>query len=104
MDVGLFPHERSELRILADAYDSSPETDFALHATFHSRGAIDEPASAPRRRRDTLRRRIEPTLIPHLSNGNHETRIDGGRPARLWMASTPGPPFSTSNRIRLPRA
>lgn len=54
--------------------------------------------------RDTFRRRMEPQLEPYVEDGEHTSRSDGGRPARLWQVAPPKPTAPTLERVRLPRA
>lgn len=55
--------------------------------------------------RDTFRRRMAPRLMPALDeDGQQSTRIDGGRPARLWSGTTDQMTDDTTRRLRLPRA
>jgi 8-oxo-dGTP diphosphatase len=90
---------------IRDHYELEPDPDGLLDGPFTLADLrhLHEAVLGERVRRDTFRRRIEPTLVPHLSEEKHETRIDGGRPARLWKTPPLGPTFSTSDRVRLPR-
>jgi ADP-ribose pyrophosphatase YjhB (NUDIX family) len=55
--------------------------------------------------RDTFRRRMAPRLTPDVGeDGRQATRIDGGRPARLWAGHSAELTVDQVRRLRLPRA
>lgn len=90
---------------IRDHYELEPDPDGLLDGPFTLADLryTHEAVLGERVRRDTFRRRLEPSLVPQVSGGTQETRIDGGRPARLWTRPTGGPSQSASTRVRLPR-
>lgn len=104
----LFDHDQivheAAARIRA-RYEVAPDPDGLVVGPFTLADLryTHEAVLGERVRRDTFRRRIEPLLSPHLVGGRQETRMDGGRPARLWRAPDTGQSHATSERVRLPR-
>lgn len=104
----LFDHDQivaEAVTRLRTRYELHPDPDGMLEGPFtlSDLRRLHEAVLGEPIQRDTFRRRMESQLQPHLERGEHASRIDGGRPARLWRTRaevTTAPPA----RIRLPRA
>lgn len=86
-------------------YELHPDPDGMLEGPFtlSDLRRLHEAVLGEPIQRDTFRRRMEPHLEPYVERGQPASRIDGGRPARLWLTrseTAPTPP----ERIRLPRS
>jgi 8-oxo-dGTP diphosphatase len=104
----LFDHDeivREAAMRIRSRYELEPDPDGLLAGPFTLADLryTHEAVLGERVRRDTFRRRIEPTLVPHLVGGRHETRMDGGRPARLWETPRTAERPMMFDRVRLPR-
>ncbi|MGV9711634.1 NrtR DNA-binding winged helix domain-containing protein [Gordonia sp. NPDC003424] len=85
-------------------YEDQPDPDHLLRPpyTLTDLRELHEAVLGRRLMRDTFNRRVEPLLAPQVNDeGKPETRVGGGRPARLF---TPGGPPTATFGYRLPTA
>lgn len=103
----LFDHAeivREAAAAIRERYELTPDPDGLLDGPFTLADLrnVHDAVLGARVRRDTFRRRMEPALVPHLErDGRPATRVDGGRPARLWTVDRQR--LETPERLRLPR-
>lgn len=106
----LFDHDaivRQAATGLRSRYELDPDPDGLLGGTFTLADLkqAHESVLGKMVQRDTFRRRMSPRLRPALGDdGKQETRIDGGRPARLWAGTSSELTADTARRLMLPRA
>lgn len=103
----LFDHDRivseaaSAMRL---RYELAPDPDHLLTEPFTlaELRMLHEAVLGEPLQRDTFRRRMIPNLRPYLEHGVQASRVDRGRPARLWLPQAVDP--LEAERLRLPRA
>ncbi|MGV9827804.1 MULTISPECIES: NUDIX hydrolase [unclassified Gordonia (in: high G+C Gram-positive bacteria)] len=77
---------------LRERYEDRPDPDNLLREpyTLSDLRELHEAILGRRLMRDSFNRRVQPLLEPKVdADGNPETRIGGGRPARLFLKSAP---------------
>lgn len=105
----LFDHNtivREAAAALRSRYELDPDPDGLLGRAFTLADLkqVHEAVLGAMIQRDTFRRRMSPRLTPaYGEDGRQETRIDGGRPARLWSGSTAELSADAERRLLLPR-
>jgi ADP-ribose pyrophosphatase YjhB (NUDIX family) len=106
----LFDHDvivREAATTLRARYELDPDPEQILGRSFTLADLkqVHEAVLGEMVQRDTFRRRMAPRLTPDVDkDGKQATRIDGGRPARLWVGSSDEPTEDAIRRLRLPRA
>lgn len=106
----LFDHDtivREAAASVRSRYELDPDPD-GLLANAYSLADLKQTHEAvlgEMLQRDTFRRRMAPRLTPALGeDGRQLTRVDGGRPARLWAGGSGERSDDLVRRLRLPRS
>lgn len=106
----LFDHDaivREAAAGIRSRYELDPDPDRLLGHSFSLADLkrVHEAVLGEQLQRDTFRRRMAPRLTPDLGDdGRQRSRIDGGRPARLWIGDSGELTEDALRRLRLPRA
>jgi 8-oxo-dGTP diphosphatase len=106
----LFDHDtivREATEAVRSRYELDPDPDRLLGSAFTLADLkrTHEAVLGALVQRDTFRRRMAVRLTPALGvDGQQPSRIDGGRPARLWAGASAEPSADAVRRTRLPRA
>jgi ADP-ribose pyrophosphatase YjhB (NUDIX family) len=104
----LFDHDaivREAAQAMRRGYELGPDPDTLLTGPFtlSDLKAVHEAVLGAALQRDTFRRRMEPNLEPYMEHKHQATRVDGGRPARLWASPKQVDILESNPRLRLPR-
>ncbi len=105
----LFDHDEivsSAVATVRERYEVAPDPDGACGGPFTlaELKVVHEGVHGSLLQRDTFRRRMQPQLTPYLVNGAQEMRVDGGRPARMWLPAGSDVTPRVLERLTLPRA
>jgi ADP-ribose pyrophosphatase YjhB (NUDIX family) len=106
----LFDHDtivREAAASVRARYELDPDPDGLLTSAYSLADLkqVHEAVLGEMLQRDTFRRRMAPRLTPAVGeDGRHLTRVDGGRPARLWAGDSGEVTDDVARRLRLPRA
>ena len=94
------------VRSTGEDYELSPDPDDLLESPFTLADlkATHEAVLGQRLQRDTFRRRMSLQLTAAVRDGAQLTRVDGGRPARLWNGPKTRITDQVIQRLSLTRA